>query len=118
MFGSEGLKGNDIIEGAAGAAEGLILTSVSIGKTDFIEKHKSVYNKEPDLFAAQAYDAFKAIALVIKGGAKTKSEIRDKLATVEFNGVSGKIKFDHNGDVGGNFDVCQVKEGEFELLEE
>ncbi len=118
LFGSEGLKGNDIIEGAAGAAEGLILTSVSIGKTDFIEKHKSVYNKEPDLFAAQAYDAFKAIALVIKGGAKTKSEIRDKLATVEFNGVSGKIKFDHNGDVGGNFDVCQVKEGEFELLEE
>ena len=113
VYGSEGLKSDDILKGAGIAAEGLVITNVSSGTTDFIARHKAEYNAEPGPFAAQGYDAFQALALAIKAGAKTGEEIRAKLDTLEFDGASGKIKFDERGDVAGNYDVLVVKDGKF-----
>lgn len=112
VFGSEGLKSDDILE-AGDAAEGLIVTSVSSGSEQFAQRHKEVYGTEPGPFAAQAYDAFMALANAIKQGATTGEEIKDALATMSFDGASGRIVFDENGDVSGNYDVYQVKNGKF-----
>ncbi|MCH7568301.1 MAG: penicillin-binding protein activator [Nanoarchaeota archaeon] len=116
LFGSEGLKSADILE-AGSAAEGLILTTVSSGTTDFAENHKRVYGEEPGPFAAQAYDAFMAVAKAIKQGAKTGAEIKDALYDIEFNGASGRIEFDRNGDVSGNYNVFEVRGGKFVAVE-
>lgn len=113
LYGSEGLKGQYILDGAGDSAEGLVVTSVSSGTSSFIDKHKEVFGEEPGPFAAQGYDAFTAIAMAIQDGATTGTEIRDKLEQIDFEGASGNIKFDENGDVFGNYDVLEVKEGKF-----
>ncbi len=113
VFGSEGLKSDDILTGAGNAAEGMILTSVSGGTIGFITKHQAQYNSEPGPFAAQGYDAYKALALAIQQGARTGPEIREKLLQLQFTGASGAIDFDDNGDVSGNYDTLVVREGKF-----
>ncbi len=117
LIGSEGLKSDDIIKGAGSAAEGLILTSVSSGTSSFRENHKRVYGTEPGPFAAQAYDAFKALSLTLKEGAKTGAAVKNELYDVKFKGASGSIEFDSDGEVSGNYEVYVVRNGKFELVE-
>lgn len=113
IFGSEGLKSEDIVSGAAEAAEGLVVTSVSAGSENFINRHRDVYGEDPGPFAAQGYDALKAIYLAVKKGAKTGEEIKNALYELSFDGASGHIDFDENGDVSGNYDVYVVENGKF-----
>lgn len=121
VFGSEGLKSPDILSGAKDAAEGLILTSVTSGSADFLANHKAEYNADPGPFAAQGYDAFKTVALAIQtvqkaGGTVTGDAIRTALSSLEFDGASGHIKFDQNGDVSGNYEVYKVEKGAFVIV--
>ncbi|MBI2644608.1 penicillin-binding protein activator [Candidatus Uhrbacteria bacterium] len=115
LFGSEGLKSSDILSGAKDAADGLILTSVSSGTTEFTEKHKKEYNADPGPFSAQGYDAFMVLAKAFEKEAKTSDDIKEALKGTDLAGASGKIIFDSNGDVTGNYDVYIVKNGSFEL---
>lgn len=115
LFGSEGLKSEDIIKGAGSTADGMILTSVSIGNVGFITKYRREYNEDPGPFAAQAYDAYKAVALVLEQGASTGEEIKKALQNLDFQGASGTINFDSNGDIEGNYQVYMVRDGKFEL---
>ncbi len=110
---SEGLKADDVLKNAGNAAEGILVTSVSTGTVDFVSHHKEVYNTEPGPFAAQAYDAVKALSMALATGADTSEEIKEALKSVTFSGVSGNIAFDSNGDVGGNYEVYVVKDGKF-----
>ena len=111
LFGSEAFKDSAIIKAAGDAAEGLVFTSVSSGSPEFVESYMIEYGVPPGPFAAQGYDAFKALALAIKSGAETGVEIKEALKNVEFEGVSGSIKFDEHGDIAGNYEVYIVKEG-------
>lgn len=113
IYGSEGLMSQDIVNDAGGSAEGLTVTSVSSGSPGFISRHKEYYNEEPGPFAAQGYDAFMALGFAVKDGAKTGTEIKQKLEKIKFEGASGLIEFDKNGDVSGNYDVLEVKNGKF-----
>ncbi len=116
VFGSEGLKSPDILSGAKDAAEGLTVTSVTAGTSDFLAKYKTEYSADPGPFAAQGYDAFKALALTVKNGAVSGDQIRTALGTLEFDGASGHIKFDQNGDVSGNYEVYKVEKGAFVIV--
>jgi len=113
LYGSEGLKSPDIVSGAGAAAEGLTVTSVSSGTSEFIARHKQAYGESPGPFAAQGYDAFVAIARAVERGASHGPTIRDALRSIEFEGASGYVTFDDHGDVEGNYDVLIVKDGEF-----
>ena len=115
LFGSEGFKSPDIIKGAQEAAEGLMVSAVSAGTSDFIKKHNAVYGTDPGPFAAQSYDAFAALAKAVSQGAKTGQDAATQLHAMEFNGASGLVKFDEHGDVAGNYDVYTVKNGNFVL---
>lgn len=113
VFGSEGLKSNDIIDGAKELAEGLTVSSVSVGTEDFANLHEVRYGSKPGPFAAQGYDAAMAILLAIKQGALNSEDIKTALETLSFEGATGLIKFDENGEVGGNYDVYVVENGKF-----
>ncbi|PIT92175.1 MAG: hypothetical protein COU08_03770 [Candidatus Harrisonbacteria bacterium CG10_big_fil_rev_8_21_14_0_10_42_17] len=113
LFGSEGLKNQDILEAAKEEAEGLVVTSVSGGTSSFVKRLEREYGKAPGPFAAQGYDAFLALASVIHSGAHSGSEIKDGLNTITFEGASGMVKFDEAGDVAGNYDVFVVQNGKF-----
>ena len=59
--------------------------------------------KVPDALAALAYDATNLLLQGIQqAGADDSTKVKDSLAKMTFNGVSGKITFDasHNPEVG------------------
>lgn len=113
IFGSEGLKGEYILDNAKDTAERLIVTSVGSGTSWFIENYKNEFGEEPGPFASQGYDALQAISLALEQGAQTSEDIKDKLYELSFEGTSGKIDFDENGDVSGIYEIFMVKNGEF-----
>lgn len=113
VYGSEGLKGEEITDGAGEAAEGLVVSTVSAGTEEFVTAHTEAYDEAPGPFAAQAYDAMNALIDAVESGATTGEEIKAFLDTYSTTGVSGDIAFDENGDVGGVYGVYQVVEGVF-----
>lgn len=114
VYGSEGLESSDVVQGAGEAAQGLIVSSVSQGNQEFIDAHVQAYGEEPGPFAAQAYDAYTALQLAMETGASTGSEIREALLNVSFQGVTGEINFDENGDIQGVYEVSVLNNGAFE----
>lgn len=119
VFGSEGLKSQDVLDAAQGAAEGVLLTTVSGGSQTFVDAHKAEYGEDPGPFAAQAYDAFKALFMASEQAFGEENDdtvsFIDALMAVEFEGASGNIKFNETGDVQGNYIVFTVKDGAFVL---
>lgn len=117
IFGAEGLKSDEVTTAAGSAAEGLIVSSVSSGNAEFVSAHKTEFNSEPGPFSAQGHDALLALAEAVRKGGANGEAIKNALYQVEFDGASGRIKFDANGDVAGNYDVYVVQNGQFVLSE-
>ncbi len=113
LFGSEGLKGPEVANEKS--AQGLIITSVSAGTTTFASEYYSEYGLIAEPFSPQGYDSFTALAKTLKEGAVTGDQIKEDLYKLEFDGASGKIAFDNNGDVSGNYDVYKLENKTFVL---
>lgn len=61
---------------------------------NFVDSYKKQYNKEPDAFAALSYDTSKILVKAIEKAGKTDgAAIKDALAGMEMNSVTGNIKF-------------------------
>lgn len=77
-------------------------TTVTTDRTvlDFVESYKAEYKKDPDMFAALAYDAAGILIQAIEDAGTDEPEaVKDALAAIEeYPGVTGKISFDelHN----------------------
>lgn len=60
----------------------------------FVDSYKAKYKKEPDAFAALAYDTMKVLLKGIEDAKSTDGvAIKDALKKVEINSVTGNIKF-------------------------
>ena len=95
--GSNSPKLGDI---AGAAADGLIVGSPwFVGKDDpantaFVGKFKAKYGKDPDQFAAQAYDCMHILAEAIeRAGAADSEKIKDALQATKYSGVMGPFTF-------------------------
>ncbi len=69
----------------------------------FVEAYRARHGQDPDHFAALAYDAVMLFAEAVRQVGTDRANIRDYLETVgsdnnPFQGVSGSIFFDENGD--------------------
>src|SRR3989344_734004 len=117
VFASEGLYDESVIEGAAGGAGGMFINY--LGPSDaFKSAYRTRYGEGPGIFAAEAYDAVHAIAKAIQQGGGGRTQIKDALYGVGFDGASGSIAFDANGDLQEDpsesaYDVARVVDGEF-----
>jgi len=122
LFGADIFYDLTIVHNAPQASAGLTITSFPTGNKTFKQMLLNEYQTVEQLYAApQAYDAFEAIYRSVQGGATTGEQIKDKLASMNFSGMSAQIKFDQNGEVPGaeyKYDVLQVKSGAFVKLEE
>lgn len=104
IFGTDPFHDPNMLEGAGDAANGAWFMDVAAGSGPvydaFAKKYREKYGMEADIIAAESYDA--AIA-IIKTMEKAKSSnpelIKDELYRVKFDGASGRIEFDKNGDV-------------------
>ena len=125
IIGNNGFNSPQLIKSAGSAANGAVVASPWYpGKDDakvknFIAAYKAKYNKEPDQFAAQAYDALQIMAIAIeKSGSVTDSKkLRDTLATIkDYSGVTGKFSFDEKRNPAMDVTVLVVKDGQFTEL--
>ena len=86
---------------------------MSDGTTAYAEKFQAAYNKEPDIYSAQTYDCYEALFKAMATGATTGEEIKNALYNVSFDGASGHVVFDKNGDVPANYIVYKITDGKF-----
>lgn len=116
FFGGDGLYDRNLINNAKTAAEGLIITTFPTGTKDFKQMLLTEYQGEELYAAPQAYDAFDSLYRAIKAGARTGEEIKAKLPSVSFEGVSAKISFDKNGEISDpnyKYALLKIKDGSF-----
>jgi len=125
VIGSNGFNSPQLIKLAGSAAEGAVVASPWYpGKEDekvksFVAAFKAKYNKEPDQFSAQAYDALYIMAKAIETAGTTtdRKKLRDSLATVkDFQGVTGKFAFDAKRNPAMDVTILVVKDGKFTEL--
>lgn len=125
FIGNNGFNSPQLIKSAGAAAEGAVVASPWYpGKDDekvkkFLAAFKAKYNKEPDQFSAQAYDALYIMAEAIeKSGSTTdRKKLRDSLAAVkDFVGVTGKFAFDAKRNPAMDVTILIVKDGKFTEL--
>jgi branched-chain amino acid transport system substrate-binding protein len=133
FMGADGIKDVDTFIKAAGtAAEGAYVTDGNPikGKNydDFARKYKDKWGEEVGVFSPQAYDAVQILLRALDKVAKEsggkleidRRALRDELAKTDYEGVSGRIQFEKNGDrkVAAGTLITQVKGGKFETVKE
>ncbi|ABV34495.1 MULTISPECIES: ABC transporter substrate-binding protein [Pseudothermotoga] len=82
---------------------------------EFIKAFREKYGKDPSAFAALGYDAYMLVIDAIKrANSADPKAIRDALATTKnFEGATGYITLDQNGDAVKDAVIRMVKDGKF-----
>jgi branched-chain amino acid transport system substrate-binding protein len=66
---------------------------------DFVAKFQKAYGRDPDSYAAEAYDAATMAITAVEASSKLdRASVRDALAKVSFESSRGFFKFDEKGD--------------------
>ncbi len=121
LFGADIMYDTTIITDAPQAAAGLTISSFPTGSKAFKQLLFNEYQRNEQLYAApQAYDIIHALQIAVEKGATTGEQIRDVLPTLDFEGVSGHIKFDTNGEISDKnykYDLFQVQDNVFTLVD-
>lgn len=125
MLGTEGISSEELIKLGGEAVEGIIFAGFFHpdvefpGTKEFVEAFRSEYEKEPDTYAALAYDSAKLIFAAIEENGESREGIMQFLDEVnDFPGVAGPISFDENHDVVRNIVVLTVRDGKIALADE
>lgn len=117
IYGSDSANDNAILSEAGTAAEGLLITSFASGPKSFKQTLADEYPSDNFLYAAaEAYDAFQAIYEAVGTGATTGEQVKSALEKVDFQGLSGHIKFNANGELTDQehqYDILVAKDGTF-----
>lgn len=81
---------------------------------NFVEEYNERFGANPSSLTAQAYDSAGLLLTAIENaGSAENEEIRDELATIEYEGVTGLTKFDENRNSVRPFTVVKIENGEF-----
>src|SRR5712692_136492 len=109
FMGPDGMDSSDLTKIAGKAVVGMYYTSVAGPVSvypqakQFADEHKKKFGKNPEPFAAQAYDAtaiaLKAVAAAAKGGVMPSREaVAAAIRKLKHTGITGTIEFDDKGD--------------------
>ncbi|CAO3425985.1 ABC transporter substrate-binding protein [Azospirillum doebereinerae] len=126
FIGGNGANSPKLGEIAGEAAEGLLVGSPwFVDKKDavngkFVADFRKKYSKDPDQFAAQAYDTMHIVAKAIdKAGAADSDKIRETLLKTDHTGVMGPFTFTEGRDPASTEGVVVLgmKAGKFQILQ-
>ncbi len=85
---------------------------------DWVNKYKAKYGEVPDALATLAYDATNLLLTAIQNaGVDDASKVKDALASISLETVSGKITFDQYHNPIKAAAVLQVKDGKVSFVE-
>lgn len=123
MIGSDNWHSPDLIERAGRHAEGAVFVdgffpeSRNPAVKAFVEAYRSAYQEEPDILAAQAYDAAMMICVQLKERKETPQAVRDGLlALKEYPGVSGSTTFNGSFEAQKKLFFIKIEDARFTLL--
>lgn len=113
----------DVINRSRGSAEGVIFTSPKLiletsgqDVKDFYDKFKNKYGEEPHNFAPNSYDAVMLVSNAMKKYGTDPENFKQGLYEVEgYQGASGEITIDENGDIDQAMQIMVIKDGKTEL---
>ena len=120
MLGSDGYASDELPKLGGAAVEGMLVsTFFDYTKDDpavqkFVEAYKAKYKgANPDWFVANSYDVVMlAAAAATKAGSNDRTAINDALGSIgTYQGISGPITFDENGDVIKPLSIVIVENG-------
>jgi branched-chain amino acid transport system substrate-binding protein len=120
MLGSDGYASDELPKLGGAAVEGMLVsTFFDYTKDDpavqkFVDAYKAKYEgANPDWFVANSYDVVMlAAAAAEKAGSNERAAINDALAGIgTYEGISGPITFDENGDVIKPLSIVIVENG-------
>jgi len=108
FMGPDGMDSSDLTKIAGKAVVGMYYTSAAgpasaLPKAKaFVDEFKKKFNKNPEPYAAEAYDAtaiaLKAIEAAAKGDKVTREDVSTQIRKVKHSGITGDIEFDSKGD--------------------
>ncbi|HHV72989.1 MAG TPA: ABC transporter substrate-binding protein [Clostridia bacterium] len=125
FMGGDTLDAPEFFQIGGADVEGVVITNhyspeapVTEVSKEFVEAYKQKYNKEANAFAALGFDAYKVILDAIERANSTDPKaIRDALAqTKGFEGATGIITLDENGDANKSAVVLKAEGGKFNYL--
>jgi len=111
--------GGQAVEGVAFSTHYTAEAPVTEVSKKFLDAYKQKYGKEPTAFDALGFDAYLvALEAIERAGVYEAKAIRDELAkTANFEGATGIITLDENGDANKSAVIKQVKDGKFVYIE-
>ncbi|MGU3575075.1 ABC transporter substrate-binding protein [Brucellaceae bacterium C25G] len=125
VIGPETLYNPELITLAGDAANDVITTTYFFpgdpSKATFVDAYKAKYGREPDLWAAYAYDAIAiaaagAQALADEGKPITREALRDAIDNLPpFEGVTGITEF-VDGTPAKDLTILKIRDGAYTLL--
>jgi branched-chain amino acid transport system substrate-binding protein len=111
------------MERAGSAAEGVIYvypkSPSGVEADTFRNLFAQAFSGQPGILADHAYDAVLLYGMAFNAGAKTPSDVQHWFqGMTQFDGASGAIKFDPNGDIHSPYDLKSVQRGAFAIYHE
>jgi branched-chain amino acid transport system substrate-binding protein len=126
MFSSGPLYAQKLLDLAGPAADGVKMSTAFMADhpapnvQSFVGEYKKRYNGEPNMFAAQAFDAVGIMLEALKrvGPTATRAQVRDALAaTADYPGVTGATTFDKTTrEPDKNLARLEISGGKFVLV--
>jgi branched-chain amino acid transport system substrate-binding protein len=107
VYGSDNISSEEFTSAGAAAIEGVRVAMPSpaggLQYDSFVERYKKRYGQSPDANISKSYDAMSLMAKAIEQNGPDPVRIRQYFASPDFSyeGVSGQIRFDSNGDLVG-----------------
>jgi branched-chain amino acid transport system substrate-binding protein len=109
FMGPDGMDSSDLTKIAGKAVVGMYYTSVAGPVSvypqakQFADEYKKKFGKNPEPFAAQAYDSMaivlKGVEAAAKGGKlPTREQVSAEIRKVKHTGITGAVEFDGKGD--------------------
>lgn len=120
FLGSDGYASDELITLGGSAVDGMLVsTFFDYTKADpavqkFVEAYRAKFaGANPDWFAASAYDVTMLVAeAATQAGSNDRAAINDAIGSMgSYEGITGTITFDENGDVVKPLSIVIVKDG-------
>lgn len=84
---------------------------------NYVDNYKAKYGSVPSALTSQAYDSTGMLLEAIKAAnTLDRAKVRDTLAAIKYDGVTGNTVFDEKRDVQKAFVKVTVKDGKFEAI--
>ena len=120
----DGSASPDLITACGADGNGVYVTSPPFvefaqGGEDFIAAYEAKFGMGPGNYATLSYDTVYLLKEAIeKAGSTDTAKVRDAVQAIEYQGLSGLIKFTPERELAvSNFIVLQIEDGAFKLVE-